>query len=112
MTPRLASGLLVSTLIRRIEQAGGHGMVLRKGDATAGGLLLLLADRGAIFSLRERGITADGLPGWIEVGPKDRDAPGVLSDYIDRRRRSDPDLWVVELDGAGRSEELEALLQS
>jgi hypothetical protein len=111
MTPRLTSVLLVSSLIRRTEQAGGHGTVIRKGDATAGGVLLLLADRGVTVSLRERGITSAGQPGWIEVGPRDRNEPGVLSDYIDRRRRSDPDLWVIELDGAGKSETVTALLE-
>ncbi|RYE00976.1 MAG: DUF1491 family protein, partial [Sphingomonadales bacterium] len=35
MMARLASGVMVSALIRSAEQAGGSAMVLAKGDATA-----------------------------------------------------------------------------
>ncbi|MDB5661849.1 MAG: hypothetical protein JWM38_1671 [Sphingomonas bacterium] len=97
--PRLASGLLVSSLLRRIGTQGGHGAVLAKGDATAGAILLVLAERGVTRGLVERGRTADGKDGWVVAGPRAIDEPGQLTDYIARRRRSDPDLWVVELDG-------------
>jgi len=55
--PRLAAGLLVSALIRRAEEKGGSGMVLAKGDSTAGALLsgvvvtplaLVVASPGAV----------------------------------------------------------------
>ena len=94
MEPRVAAGLLVSALIRRIEAEGGHAMVLARGDATAGAILLMLADRGVPAALLERIPGADGY-GWRDSGPaeaSDRD------DYLARRRRSDPDLWIVELD--------------
>ena len=96
MTARLAAGLVVSALIRRAEAAGGGAMVLAKGDATAGALLILLAERGVAEGLIERTLGVDGY-GWADVGPADaagRDA------YIARRRRNDPDLWVIELDAA------------
>jgi hypothetical protein len=32
------------------------------------------------------------------VGPANPDEPGVAGDYVARRRKSDPDLWVVEVD--------------
>ena len=37
---------------------------------------------------------------WRRTGPDDLAAPGAMADYVTRRRRSDPDLWVVELDAA------------
>ena len=95
---RPASGLLVSALLRRISAAGGHGAVLSRGDATAGAILLVLADRGVTQRLLERGMTPDGSYGWVASGPKAIDDPTALSDYLERRRRNDPDLWVVELD--------------
>lgn len=96
--PRAASGLLVSALLRRVSAAGGHGAVLSRGDATAGAILLVLAERGVTRRLLERGMTPDGSYGWIASGPKAIDEPGALTDYLARRRRNDPDLWVVELD--------------
>lgn len=99
MSARLASGVLVSALIRRVQAEGGSGMVLAKGDAIAGAIILLLAERGVVYAARERGLMPDGSPGWIETGPPEPGDAQKLADYIERRRRSDPDIWVVELDG-------------
>ena len=97
MAPRLAAGMLVSALIRRVEQAGGSAMVLAKGDAIAGALLIQLAERGIPGLLLERRLDRDGRYRWSPTGPDDAEQRG---DYIARRRRSDPDLWVIELDVA------------
>ncbi len=95
MAARLAAGMLVSALIRRAEQLGGNGAVLAKGDATAGALLIQLADRGVPGPLLERRLDPQGDYRWSPTGPEDADQRG---DYIARRRRGDPDLWVLELD--------------
>ncbi|ARS28128.1 DUF1491 family protein [Sphingomonas sp. KC8] len=100
MTARLAAGLFVSALIRRMEAAGGGGMVLAKGDATSGAILLIIADRGETRAVLERTLDERGLYHWTPTGPADPDQPGALPEYIARRRRFDPDLWVLELDGA------------
>lgn len=96
MDARPASGLVVSAMIRRIEAAGGSAMVLARGDATSGALLILLAERGVATALVERSLGVDGYR-WRDIGPADDDE---RADYIARRRRSDPDLWVIELDCA------------
>jgi hypothetical protein len=98
MSVRPASGLLISAMIRRVEAAGGHAMVLAKGDATAGAILLVIADRGRIVRVMERMLGLDEVYRWNAAGPADPDEPQALADYIARRRRNDPDLWVVELD--------------
>jgi hypothetical protein len=95
---RPASGLLVSALIRRIEAEGGSAMVIHRGDAIAGAMLLLLADRGVLDKIVERVWRFDGGHGLEPVGPADPNEPGVAGDYVARRRKSDPDLWVVEVD--------------
>lgn len=94
MTPRAAAGLLVSALIRRIEAEGGSAMVLAKGDATAGAILLALADRGIDGPLLERSLGASGYE-WRDTGPAD---PASRSEYLAARRRVDPDLWIIEVD--------------
>ncbi len=96
--PRAASGLLVSALIRRIEADGGSAMVIAKGDAIAGAMLLLLADRGVPGGILERVWRFEGGHGFERVGPADVNEPGAIGDYVARRRRSDPDLWVIEID--------------
>lgn len=95
---RLASGVMVSALIRAAEQAGGSAMVLAKGDATAGGILLLTIERGANPRFFERGLGPDGEPALIRAGPTQLADDSDTNDYWQRRRARDSDLWVIELD--------------
>ncbi|WP_445191289.1 DUF1491 family protein [Sphingomonas sp. Tas61C01] len=92
MSARLPTGLLVGALLRRVNDSGGFAAVLAKGDAQAGSVLLLLADRKGRERLVERGIGPDGRVALIESTPAD-DVAG----YWRRRRDRDPDLWVIEL---------------
>lgn len=87
---RLPTGLLVSALLRRVNDAGGFAVVRARGDDTAGAVLAIADD-----VLLERGLDARGDFALIESTPR----PGEsVDDYWARRRRSDPDLWVIELD--------------
>lgn len=110
MTPRLTSALLVSALIRKVEVEGGTGAVLAKGDATAGALLVLIADRGRTVAIRERGMRPDGHSGWISAGPADLEDAEAMAGYLERRRRFDTDLWLVELDGMP-TDRIDAMLE-
>jgi hypothetical protein len=98
MSARLASGTLVSALLRRVHDAGGSAMVLAKGDATAGGILLLTYERGTNPRFLERGIGPDGNPALIASGPATIADEIAVTDYWQRRRSRDSDLWVIELD--------------
>ncbi|WP_446745953.1 DUF1491 family protein [Sphingomonas sp. OTU376] len=95
---RLATGVLVNALIRRAEGAGGSAMVLAKGDATAGAVLLLLVERGANPRFFERGLGPDGGAALIRSGPQLFADDGEVTAYWQRRRARDSDLWVIELD--------------
>lgn len=111
MNARLTSALLVSALIRKAESEGGTGVVLIKGDPTAGALILLFSDRGMIKAARERGLRPDGTSGWIPAGPANPGDAPALSAYLERRRKFDADIWVVELEGLG-PERIEELLDA
>lgn len=95
---RLTSAVLVSALIRRVDQAGGSAMVLAKGDPTAGGILVLAYQKGTNPCYFERGIGPKGAPELIASGPRESTDEQEVTAYWQRRRGSDPDLWVVELD--------------
>jgi len=99
MSGRLTSQVLVSSLIRRAEAAGGFGAVLARGDATAGAILLILAERGRRTGLLERLLQPDGRYAWQQSGPAAADEAESEA-WLARRRRTDPDLWLVELDVA------------
>ena len=98
MMARLTSAMLVSALVRRADQQGGSAMVLAKGDATAGGILLIGYERAANPRFFERGIGPDGQPALVRSGPAELADDAAVGDYWRRRRSRDPDLWVVELD--------------
>ena len=101
MSDRLTSAVVVSALVRRVNAAGGSAMVLAKGDATAGGILILTLERGGNPQFFERGIGASGLAALIPSGPALLADESEANDYWRRRRSRDPDLWVLELDIAG-----------
>jgi hypothetical protein len=97
---RLTSATLASALIRRVNQAGGSAMVLAKGDATAGGILVLTYQKGTNPRFFERGLGPKGDSALIASGPPAFADEGEVTAYWQRRRRFDSDLWVVELDVA------------
>ncbi len=95
MTERLPTHLVVGALVRRVNDAGGIAMVRAKGDPQSGGILLLVDDRSGPVRVLERSIGFDGTVGLTDSVPSD----GAEA-YWQRRRARDPDLWVVDLDGA------------
>lgn len=98
MAPRLASSVLVTALLRLAERDGGFGAVLAKGDAQAGAITVILAERGERRMILERVVRPDGGYGWQEVGNRAARNEEEFRKFLDRRRRFDPDLWLVELD--------------
>jgi hypothetical protein len=98
VTPRLASSVLVTALLRLAEAEGGFAAVLAKGDATAGSILLVLLEKGGNPRIFERVLQAEGLYSWVQSSTQPAGKPEEVPDFIARRRRFDPDLWVLELD--------------
>lgn len=98
MTARLATALYVNALTRRVTQMGGMAAVVRKGDETAGALILLTREKGANTGIWERAWTADGAYTWAQITAQIIEKDEEISHFLDRRLVHDPDLWVVELD--------------
>jgi hypothetical protein len=94
VTPRLATSVLAGALIRKAQGEGGFAAVLAKGDPTSGAILLLLTERGGPPTLLERLLQPDGSYSWAEP----IDDAAQVPDFVARRGRYDPDVWVLELD--------------
>ena len=94
MSVRLASGVKVSALLRRVSGLGGFATVLARGDATAGSIAIVTRQGGEETLLSPMYAMAGGYE-WVAVstGP-------AIADSIARARQRDPDLWVIELDVA------------
>ena len=96
MEPRLTSAMTISALLRIAEGDAGFGTVVLKGDQQSGAIIVVLAERGVPKMGMERILQQDGRYAWtnIEWGAGEEEAKRL----IERRRQSDPDLWVLELD--------------
>lgn len=98
MDARLPTHLEVSALLRMVENAGGFAAVLQRGDRDAGSILIITRERGEAAVLWERMPQLDGSRTFTKTrnqsGPDSTD----FEAYIERRRRQDPDSWLIELD--------------
>ena len=97
MEPRLASSVLVSAFLRRAEAEGGFGTVLEKGDPTAGAIAILLVERGRKARFFERMLQPDGRYLWQDSGQAVENEQEFTM-FLQRRKKYDPDLWILELD--------------
>ena len=93
----IASDIWVAALIRRAEMAGAFAVVVRKGDARAGAVLVKAVNRRAGEArLYAEAFRGDGERVWME--PQGSRVEADLDAYIERASRIDPDLWVVEVE--------------
>ena len=98
MTTRFPAHLEVSALVRAVEAAGGFAAVIAKGERDAGTLLVTCCESGRNCRAYERMPRPDGTRGWTLAKTQDSENPLGFSEYLDRRKRQDSDLWIVELD--------------
>ena len=92
MTARLVSSVKVAALLRRVSALGGFGAVLARGDATAGSIAIVTRDAG-VETLLSPMFASSGSYEWVAIASGD-----AIPESIERARRRDSDLWVVELD--------------
>jgi hypothetical protein len=93
----LSTDIWVSALIRRAELSGAFGMIIRKGDARAGAVLVKALNRPqGTAKLYAEATRLDGERVWMQPVPSEQEPD--LDAYIERAARVDPDIWVVEID--------------
>jgi hypothetical protein len=100
---RLPTEMWVKAHLRRLSIDGIGAVVVRRGEAMGGSVLLKLNQRDLGCRVLTQARAPDGALGWLAafegkaVGETEADA------YIARATGRDPDLWVVEIDDrAGR----------
>lgn len=97
-TVRLPAHLEVAALVRQVGAAGGFAMVLAKGEREAGTIMVVTCTKGADFRAWERMPQLDGSRGWTCVRSSADQDGNDFTNYLDRRKSQDSDLWIVELD--------------
>ena len=95
--PRLKSRLWTQMALRMADAAGTPGAVLRHGDDSAGGILVVLRGRAGLVVLGQTRDAA-GEPAWTRgtgAAPVDQ---ATVDAYLARQTPRDPDLWVLEFE--------------
>jgi hypothetical protein len=99
---RVKAGLWVKMALRMGDIEGRPGVVLRRGDSDAGGILVVLRGRdvppAARLSVLSQVRAADGTSAWMRGTGPDPVDQATADAYIGRQTRTDPDLWVLEFD--------------
>ena len=108
--PRLKTAIWASMAVRRADQLGRSGMVLRRGDGDAGGVLTVLRDREGGMVVLSQVRRMDGEAAWMRgtgAMPVDQ---ATADAYVERQVARDPDLWVLEFDAPDLTPPFEAVL--
>jgi hypothetical protein len=101
--PRLQTALWVQAHLRRADLANIAMVVVRKGDAQGGSVLVKLNRREAGCTVLSQSRTPDGELVFMRGTGAELVPEADADSYIARQLRYDSDLWVLEIDDpAGR----------
>jgi len=95
---RLKAEIWVKALIRRCEVEGASAMVVRRGDAGSGTVLVklnTLDGRASVFAPARDG---EGRLVWMRAPSAEPVSEAEADAYIEKQRNFDPDIWVVEIE--------------
>lgn len=95
--PRVKAGLWVRMALRLADREGRPGVVVRRGDPDAGGVLLVLRGRSGV-SVLSQVRAADGEAAWLRATGAAAVDEAAADAYVARQLKFDPDLWVLEFE--------------
>ena len=98
MSSRLPAHLEVSAILRLAESQNGYATILAKGERDAGTILIVTLCHGKDGVLYERMPQASGARLFIAAKRDNPENPIEFDEYLVRRRRQDPDIWLIEVD--------------
>ena len=94
----LATHMRVSAALQRCHARGEGAYVIRKGDRTAGALLVRHVLPGRTCTLYARRYTMENEAEWQAVSGDDPVPDADADRTVEKRIASDPDLWVIEVE--------------
>ena len=94
---RVKAKLWVQMALRLGSGAARPGVVIRSGDADAGGILVVLRGREGLVVLSQVR-AGEGEAAWLRATGPAPVAEAVADSYVARQVGFDPDLWVVEFE--------------
>lgn len=111
MIDRLKTRIWVQAQVRLCDLANLPAYIVKRGDPDAGAVILRLNRLDGTSHLFNQARLADGSAAWAKASGSDAD--GRVADeaalaYIEKQRKYDPDLWVLEIEDPDGRYELDA----
>ena len=101
---RLPTDVWVMAHVRRCNDKGIPAMVVRKGEAKGGTLVLKINQFAEGCRVLSQARDIDGNLGWLAAFKGALVPEAEADDYVTRAAARDPDIWIVEIeDRAGRN---------
>jgi hypothetical protein len=98
MEAKLKTEIWVHALIRRCNGSGAMAVVARKGEVSAGMVLLKVNCLDGTFFVLSMSRRMDGERIWVRATGAENVDETEADAYIHRQIGFDPDLWVVEIE--------------
>ena len=98
MEPRLKSEFWIQALIRRCQSAGAFAAVVRRGDDSAGSIIVKINTLDGDARALVPGVGPDGNRVWRSQPTGEAALETDVDAYIARAFDRDPDLWVIEIE--------------
>jgi len=97
--PRLKTDLWAAALLRRWNNhTAVVATLVRRGDNDAGTVLLKISRLDGTATVLSQTMTAEGNRAWMRGTGATPVADAEAEAYIQRQRKRDPDLWVIEIE--------------
>ena len=111
---RVTADLFVSAIMRRVFSAGGFAAVVKRGATEAGAVFLM--SRGRLGDVELFGPAPQtsydaARPDERSFVPLMTGSDEEVSSRLDKEKRFDPDLWVVEIDHGVPIDDLVAIIR-
>ncbi len=112
---RLTSALVVAAMTRRVFAEGGFAAILRKGAEEAGAIFILVrigTGSQVLYGPAAQTSYEEGRPverRFRQLAEVDDPFDETIEQRMEKERRFDPDLWLVELDGGPPIDDLVAI---
>ena len=93
---RLKSEIRVAAMMRQAQTQGGYAALIRRGDADAGAIWVVMRGNGGLVRYSEQ----TGMSGAREWFALEGLSEAELTLKLNRAVDMDPDLWVIEIENA------------
>ncbi|PSJ51081.1 DUF1491 family protein [Kumtagia ephedrae] len=105
---RVTSDLFVSALLRRVFSSGGYGAVVNRGAFEAGAVFVTCRERTGdvvLYGPAAQASYDSARPDERLFAELMRGGDEAVGARLDKERRFDPDIWIVEIEAGGETPE-------